>query len=129
MRHAIQTLDQKLETEPTEQPACTVADAMRAVTGETFVEQRKPGAKLDLDEANVGKGLAHLVLTLVKLLHELLEKQAIRRMDAGSLTDDEVDRLGRTLAAQAKEIRAMAARYGIDERDLNLDLGPLGKVL
>ncbi|MEM1423265.1 MAG: gas vesicle protein K [Planctomycetota bacterium] len=84
---------------------------------------------VDLNSENVGKGLAHLVLTVVRLLHELLERQAIRRMDAGSLTDEEVDRLGRTLQAQSEEIRAMAARFGLEESDLNLDLGPLGKAL
>ena len=85
--------------------------------------------KVDLNSENVGKGLAHLVLTVVRLLHELLERQAIRRMDAGSRTDEEVDRLGRTLQAQSEEIKAMAARFGLEESDLNLDLGPLGKAL
>ncbi len=85
--------------------------------------------RLDLDQDKVGKGLAQLVLTVVRLVHELLEKQAIRRMDAGSLTEDEIDRLGRTLQAQAEEIRDMADRFGLSVDDLNLDLGPLGKVL
>lgn len=85
--------------------------------------------RVDLNEENVGKGLAQLVLTVVRLVHELLEKQALRRMDAGSLTDEEIDRLGRTLQAQAQEIRDMAARFDLKLEDLNMDLGPLGKVL
>ncbi|MEO0512550.1 MAG: gas vesicle protein K [Planctomycetota bacterium] len=85
--------------------------------------------RVDLNEQNVGKGLAQLVLTVVRLVHELLEKQALRRMDAGSLTEDEIDRLGRTLEAQAREIRDMAAKFDLAEEDLNLDLGPLGKAL
>ena len=93
------------------------------------VAARSETPAVDLDEAGLGKGLAHLVLTVVKLLHELLERQAIRRMEGGSLTDEEIDRLGKTLMAQADEIRAMAERFGLDEKDLNLDLGPLGKAL
>ncbi|MEN1704036.1 MAG: gas vesicle protein K [Planctomycetota bacterium] len=85
--------------------------------------------RVDIDEDTVGKGLAQLVLTVVRLLHELLERQAIRRMDAGSLSDEEVDRLGRTLKAQSDEIRDMAERFGLTVDDLNMDLGPLGKVL
>lgn len=117
------------QTELEQRTICAVEDAIQAVAADVFETERTNRASLDLDEANVGRGLAHLVLTLVKLLHEVLEKQAIRRMDGGSLTDEQIDRLGRTLAAQAKEIRAMAERFGIDERDLNLDLGPLGRVL
>lgn len=84
---------------------------------------------VDINEQNVGKGLAQLALTLIRLVHELLERQAIRRMDAGSLTEEEIDRLGRTLQAQAREIRDMARRFDLDYDDLNMDLGPLGKVL
>ena len=85
--------------------------------------------KVNLNQENVGKGLAQLVLTVVRLVHELLERQAIRRVEGGTLTPDEIERLGTTLRMQADEIRDMAARFGLDESDLNLDLGPLGKVL
>ncbi|MEN0020785.1 MAG: gas vesicle protein K [Planctomycetota bacterium] len=85
--------------------------------------------RVDINEDTVGKGLAQLVLTVVRLLHELLEKQALRRVDAGSLSDEEIDRLGRTLRAQSEAIREMAERFGLSVDDLNLDLGPLGKVL
>jgi hypothetical protein len=74
-------------------------------------------------------GLAGLVLTLVKLLHELVEKQAIRRIDSGNLTDEEVERLGFTLMRQAQEISRMCKEFGLNEDELNLDLGPLGKLL
>ena len=95
--------------------------------GRALCEAAAP--RVELNEENVGKGLAQLVLTVVRVLHELLEKQALRRMDAGTLSDDEIDRLGRTLQAQAEEIRDMAERFGLSVDDLNLDLGPLGKVL
>ncbi|MFA6034273.1 MAG: gas vesicle protein K [Myxococcota bacterium] len=85
--------------------------------------------RLNLDQDKLKNGLGQLVLTLVKLLHELLEKQAIRRMDSGSLTDDEIERLGVTLMRQAQEIERMRKEFGLEEEDLNLDLGPLGKLL
>lgn len=89
-----------------------------------------PGPKrLDLDQDQLKNGLGGLVLTLVKLLHELMEKQAIRRMDAGSLSDAQIERLGTTLMRQAEEIERLRVEFGLDDDDLNLDLGPLGKLL
>jgi gas vesicle protein GvpK len=85
--------------------------------------------RLSLDESKVKNGLGQLVLTLVKLLHELLEKQAIRRMEGGSLSDDEMERLGMALMRQAEEIERLRVEFGLTEEDLNLDLGPLGKLL
>lgn len=85
-------------------------------------------ARLNLQPENVKNGLGQLVLTLVKLLHELLEKQAVRRIEAGSLSDGEIERLGLTLMRQAEEIDRLRKEFGLDEGDLNLDLGPLGKV-
>jgi hypothetical protein len=85
--------------------------------------------RLNLDPDTVKNGLGQLVLTLVKLLHELLERQAIRRIDAGSLNEGQVERLGLTLMRQAEEIERLRKEFGLDEEDLNLDLGPLGKLL
>jgi len=89
---------------------------------------RQPG-RLELDQKTVKNGLGQLVLTLVRLLHELLERQAIRRMESGSLTDAELERLGTTLMLQAQEIERLRKEFGLEEEDLNLDLGPLGKLL
>lgn len=83
-------------------------------------------ALLNCDKKN---GLAQLVLTLVKLLHNLLEKQAIRRMEAGTLTDEEIENLGLALMEQTKEIQRLTKEFGLVNDDLNLDLGPLGKLL
>lgn len=85
--------------------------------------------RLEIDPDKVKNGLGQLVLTLVKLLHELLERQAIRRIDSGSLTEDQIERLGLTLMRQAQEIERLRKEFGLEEQDLNLDLGPLGKVL
>jgi hypothetical protein len=84
--------------------------------------------RIDLDPESVKNGLGQLVLTLVKLLHELLERQAIRRIDAGSLSEEQIERLGLTLMGQAREIERLRESFGLDEEDLNLDLGPLGKL-
>jgi hypothetical protein len=93
-------------------------------------QQLTPGARrLSLDEGKLKNGLGQLVLTLVKLLHELLEKQAIRRMEGGSLSDAEIERLGTALMRQAEEIDRLRVEFGLTEEDLNLDLGPLGRLL
>ena len=85
--------------------------------------------RLDLDPENVKNGLGQLVLTLIRLIHELLERQAIRRIDAGVLNEDEIDRIGVTLMRQAEEIDRLRKEFNLEEEDLNLDLGPLGKLL
>jgi len=86
-------------------------------------------SRLDINGEKVRNGLAQLVLTLVKLLHELLERQAIQRMDSGSLTDEEIERLGLTLMRQAEELDRLREVFDLKEEDLNLDLGPLGRLL
>lgn len=79
--------------------------------------------RVALDEDNPTNGLAELVLTLVKLLHDLLEKQAIRRMESGRLTDEEVEKVGRTLKRQSEAIEHLCEVFGLDTSDLRLDLG------
>jgi hypothetical protein len=92
-------------------------------------EGHTQAGRVNLDQDNVKNGLGQLVLTLVKLLHELLERQAIRRMDAGSLSDSDIERLGMTFMKQVQEIERLRKEFGLEEKDLNLDLGPLGKLL
>ncbi len=77
-----------------------------------------PGA----DGSSTAKGLVQLVLTLVKLLHDVLERQAVRRMEAGRLTDVQIDNLGTALFAQAEEILRLQRQFGFSEKDLLLDL-------
>ena len=88
-----------------------------------------PAPRINLDQDNVKNSLGQLVLTLVKLLHELLERQGIRRIESGSLTDAQIERLGLTLMKQAQEIDRLRQEFGLEEDDLNLDLGPLGQLL
>ena len=85
--------------------------------------------RINLSDNDVKHGLGRLVLVVVRLLHELLERQAIRRMDSGTLTDDEVERLGLALMKQTDEIERLRKEFGLKEEDLNIDLGPLGKLL
>jgi hypothetical protein len=88
-----------------------------------------PAPRLNLDQNNLKNSLGQLVLTLVKLLHELLERQGIRRIEGGTLTDEQIERLGLTLMKQAQEIDRLRREFGLEEEDLNLDLGPLGQLL
>jgi hypothetical protein len=85
-------------------------------------------SKIRLQPENVRNGLAQLVLTLVELLRELMERQALRRIDAGSLTSGEVERLGATFLRLAEEIDRLKQHFGFTDEDLNLNLGPLGKL-
>lgn len=94
----------------------------------SILPEELPNKRVNLDADQVKNGLGQLVLTLVKLLHELLERQAIQRMDAGSLNEIEMEQLGLTLMKQAEEIDRLCQVFGLDEEDLNLDLGPLGKL-
>ena len=91
--------------------------------------QPPPNGRINLNPDNVRNGLGQLVLTLLKLLHELLERQAIRRIEAGSLREEQIERLGLTLMRQAEELERLRQQLGLEEKDLNLDLGPLGTLL
>ena len=88
-----------------------------------------PVSRWNPDPEEVRKGVMKLVLALAEFIKQLLERQAIRRMEAGTLTEDETDRLGTALAQVEETLREMAERTGLDPEDLNLDLGPLGKLV
>jgi hypothetical protein len=90
---------------------------------------RKLPVRIDADPKSVEQGLARLVLTLVNLLRQLMERQAIRRMEGGSLTDDEIERLGQTFMKLEERLGELKTAFGLEHDDLNLDLGPLGKLL
>ena len=86
-------------------------------------------SRIALDPESVKKGLGQLVLTVVELLRQLLEKQALRRIEGGSLTEDEIERLGLTFLELNEQMKWLKEAYGLTDEDLNLDLGPLGKLL
>lgn len=85
--------------------------------------------RLSLDPERVEQDLARLVLGLIELLRRLMEAQAIRRMEAGTLTPAQEERLGDTLMRAAGRVRELAAAFGLSEADLSLDLGPLGRTV
>jgi len=87
------------------------------------------GARVKIDSEELKNGLAQLVLTLIKLLHELLEKQAIRRIDSGHLEGADCERVGLALMKQSEQIERLRVAFGLAEEDLNIDLGPLGKLV
>jgi len=84
---------------------------------------------VDLSQETVAQGLGRLVLTLIELLRELLERQAIRRLEAGSLNEEEAERLGTAFLKLAREMDRLKKQFNLKDEDLNMDLGPLGKLL
>ena len=86
-------------------------------------------ARWNADPDDVQRSVAQLVLTLVEFIRKLLERQAIRRMETGTLTDDQTEDIGRALMQLEETVRDIAAKFGIPVEDLNLDLGPVGKLM
>jgi hypothetical protein len=87
------------------------------------------GRRVNADPESLERGLAQLVLTIVELLRQLMERQALRRIDAGGLSDDQEERLGRTFMELDRRMAELREEFGLTEEDLNLDLGPLGRLL
>ena len=85
--------------------------------------------RIDAGPENVERGLAQLVLTVIELLRQIMERQALRRVEAGGLDDETVERLGRTLMALETRMEELKTTFGLSDEDLNLDLGPLGRLL
>jgi hypothetical protein len=85
-------------------------------------------ARIELTPDNIEQGLAKLVLTLIDFLRQLLERQAIRRMEGGTLSEQEIEQMGEALMKLEAKIREMAEQFGLSPADLNIDLGPLGRL-
>ena len=85
--------------------------------------------RVDCSPENIEQGLAKLVLSLIELLRQLLERQAIRRMQGGSLTEDQVEQMGEALMKLETKINELARHFNLTPADLNLDLGPLGRLV
>jgi Gas vesicle protein K len=86
-------------------------------------------SRIDVNTDGMEQGLAQLVLTLVEFLRQLLERQAVRRMDGGSLSDEEVERVGLALMKLEEKVHQLADQFGLRPADLNINLGPLGDLL
>jgi hypothetical protein len=85
-------------------------------------------ARIELSPDNIEQGLAKLVLTLIDFLRQLLERQAIRRMEGGALSDEEIEQMGEALMKLETKIEELAEQFGLSPADLNIDLGPLGRL-
>jgi hypothetical protein len=90
----------------------------------TFTDSMVP-ERIAADAEIVENGLAKLVLSIVELIRKLLEKQALRRMDAGNLTDEEIERLGEALMKLEDKMAELKRVFGLADEDLNLELGPV----
>ena len=85
--------------------------------------------RVNADPEGVERGLAKLVLTLIELLRQLMERQALRRIESGSLSDDEIERLGQTFLKLDVRMAELKQIFGLENEELNLNLGPLGKLM
>ncbi|HVT68178.1 MAG TPA: gas vesicle protein K [Trebonia sp.] len=83
----------------------------------------------DDDPRSAERGLAALVLALVELLRQLMERQALRRVEDGTVTDEQAERLGTTLMLLDQRMNELVEQFGLEREDLNIDLGPLGPLL
>ena len=85
--------------------------------------------RLEADAESVERDLFKLVLTVIELVRQLMEKQALRRVDQGDLSDEQVEGLGTGLMRLEEAMDELKDRYDLTTADLNIDLGPLGRLL
>ena len=85
--------------------------------------------RINIDPKNVEKGLAKLVLTLIELIRKLLEKQAMRRVEGGSLSEEEIEQIGEALMKIENKMQELKEIFGLKDEELNINLGPLGDLM
>ena len=93
------------------------------------VTYERPRSRIDIEADDVGRGFGQLVLAVADILRELMERQAIRRMEQKTLTRKETEAVGEALMKLEETIREIGAKFGLTPEELNLDLGPLGKLM
>ena len=108
--------------------------AIETLHTEEFVEQLRCVAdalpsRINVDPHNVEQGLAKLVLTLIEFIRRLLEKQAIRRMEGGDLSPQQIEDLGLALMKLETKLNELKTQFGLEDEDLNIDLGPVGRLI
>ena len=101
---------------------------------EEFVEQLRCvtdtlPSRINIDAQGVEQGLAKLVLTLIEFIRRLLEKQAVRRMEGGDLSPEQIEELGLALMRLEAKLQELKTQFGLADEDLNLDLGPIGRLI
>ena len=92
------------------------------------LESRTAPARWNADPEDVRRSVMQLVLTLVDFIRQLMERQALRRMEEGTLSPDEIERVGLALMKLEETVNDLARQAGLDPGDLNLDLGPVGRL-
>ncbi|MCA0170431.1 gas vesicle protein K [Bacillus sp. RAR_GA_16] len=92
-------------------------------------QQNPTSGRINVDPDNAEQGLAQLVLTVVELLRQIVERHAMRRVEGGTLTDEQVENLGIALMNLEEKMEELKDVFGLDAEDLNIDLGPLGNLL
>ncbi|WP_081410946.1 gas vesicle protein K [Desulfotruncus alcoholivorax] len=103
-----------------------IAEELAGELEKTLVEYPK---KIKANPDNVEQGLAKLVLTIVELIRQLMEKQALRRVERGTLTDEEIEKVGLTLMKLEEKLEELKIAFGLEGEELNIDLGPLGNLM
>lgn len=106
-----------------------IAAAVSEMNRELQSAGEAPIERIDCSPENIEQGLARLVLSLIELLRRLLERQAIRRLEGGSLPEDKIEEMGQALMRLEAKVHEIAAVFGLKPEDLNLELGPLGNLL
>lgn len=122
------TMEPETEGPETAKPEPRETDGLAETLAATG-EDRDGRRRVDLDPDTVERDLVKLVLTIIELLRQLMERQAVRRFDTGDLTEDQEERIGLTLMLLEDRMAELRDRYGLKPEDLNLDLGPLGPLL
>ena len=113
----------------TEEKLLYEAGHLEAFAEELERAQTKLPRRINLDPEGVEQGLGKLVLTLIELLRQLMERQAIRRIEAGSLGNEDIERLGQTFLKLEARMEELKAIFGLEGEELNLNLGPLGDLM
>lgn len=116
-------------TKPRQLSPPEIQDAVDDLRRELASYANATPQRIECNPENIEQGLAKLVLGLMELLRRLLERQAIRRMEGGSLSDPQVEEMGLALMKLEAKVNELAAQFGLTPKDLNLDLGPLGNLL
>jgi len=127
---------------PADQPSPSVIERIEASLApgrfnlivEEFVEQlscvtNSLPPRINIDAQSVDEGLAKLVLTLIEFIRRLLEKQAVRRMEGGDLSPEQIEELGLALMKLEAKLQELKEQFGLTDEDLNLDLGPVGRLI
>ena len=118
---------------PSDSPVPVEPEIETEHAGEFVAELRRLSdalpERINVDAQSVEQGLAKLVLTLIELIRRLLEKQAVRRMEGGDLTPEQIEELGLALMKLEEKMRELKGQFGLEDEDLNLDLGPVGRLI